>query len=173
MSEPNASGGGPPGGGRALGAALAWGGWWLLLLGLWLALSNSATGADVIAGATAAALGATASVLVRGHRRAVPRPRAAWLARLRLPLASIPGDCVRLAAALILVPDDELVELPFRPAGDDPPRTAARRVLAGAAGSLAPNTIVVDVDEARGVLTAHRLMASGDRRRAADPLELG
>src|ERR671928_1805444 len=99
MSEPEASGGGPPGGGRASGAALAWAGWWVLLLGLWLALSNPATPADVAAGAVAAALGATASVLVRGHRRAVPRPRAAWLARLARPLAPILPDCGRLATA--------------------------------------------------------------------------
>lgn len=174
MSGSESSAGGPPGGGGIPGAALAWGGWWLLLLGLWLALSNSATAADLGAGAVAAALGATASVLVRGHRRALPRPRRAWLARLRRPLASIVPDCGRLAVALIRVSDGVLVELPFgaRPS-EDAPRAAARRVLAGAAGSLAPNTIVVEIDEARGVLVAHRLVGAGDPRRAADPLELG
>lgn len=171
---PDTGADGPPGGGGARGAALAWGGWWLLLLGLWLALSNSATAADLGAGAVAAALAATASVLVRGHRRAVPRPRRVWLARLRRPLASVVPDCGRLATALLRAPGGELVEVPFAPASsDDPPRAAARRVLAGAAGSLAPNTIVVEIDEERGVLVAHRLVSAGGPRRAADPLELG
>jgi hypothetical protein len=74
--------------------------------------------------------------------------------------------------ALVRRPDGELVELRFSP-GDDDPRATARRVLAGAAGSLAPNTIVVELDERRGVLLAHRLVARGDPRSAADPLELG
>lgn len=108
----------------------------------------------------------------RASREALVRPRAEWVRRLRRPLAAIPRDLAWLAGALVSRPDGELFEVPFAPGGSDP-RGAARRVLAGTAGSLAPNTVIVEVDEERGVLLAHRLVARGDARREADPLELG
>src|SRR4051794_15292655 len=158
---------GPPGGGGRVGAALAWVGWWLVLLGFWLVLSNAATAQDLGAGAVVAAIGATASVLVRSQRRFVARPRAVWVVRLVRPVSAIPGDLVRLAGALARPSGGELVEVPFTPGGDSP-EAAARRMLAAGAGTLAPAAIVVDVDEERGVLLAHRL-GGGD----PDPLELG
>jgi hypothetical protein len=49
------------------------------------------------------------------------------------------------------------VEEPFEATGEDP-RSAARRALAVAGGSLAPNAIVVEIDPERGVLVRHELV---------------
>jgi multisubunit Na+/H+ antiporter MnhE subunit len=163
-----ASGHGPPGGGGWAGATLAWVGWWLVLLGFWLALSNAATAQDLAAGAVAATLGATASVLVRQQRRYVARPRLQWILRLGRPIAQVPGDLVRLVQALVRPTAGELVEVRFDPGGEDA-RGAARRLLAIVGGSLAPDTVVIEIDEERGVLVAHRLAG----RHGPDPLELG
>ena len=156
---------------RHPGAALAWAGWWLLLLGLWMALANKPTVAELAAGAGAAALGATAAVLVRRQRRALARPPAAALGGLAGRVAAIPRDLALLARVLVRPTDGSLVELPF-PLRELDRREAARRVLASTAGSIAPNTVVVDLDESDGGLVAHRLAAHGDARREADPLEL-
>ena len=59
--------------------------------------------------------------------------------------------------ALVRRPAGEVVETPFEATGDDP-RDAARRALAVAGRSLAPNQIVIAVDEERGVLRAHQLV---------------
>ena len=62
-----------------------------------------------------------------------------------------------LALALRSRPTGRIVEEPFEATGDDP-RSAARRALAVAGGSLAPNAIVVDIDSDRGVLVRHELV---------------
>jgi multisubunit Na+/H+ antiporter MnhE subunit len=159
---------GPPGSVGWAGAGLAWVGWWLALLGFWLALSNAATAADLGAGALVAALGATASVMVRAQRRYVARPRAVWLRRFGRPLVAFPGDLVRLGRALARPTAGRMVEVPFAP-GEEDGEAATRHLLAVVAGSLAPDTIVVDFDEVRAVLIAHALVGDGD----PDPLGLG
>src|SRR3954467_3242513 len=115
----------PPRSGGRVGALLAWVGWWLALLGFWLALSNAATAADLGAGALAAAIGATASVLVRAQRRQLARPRPRWLGNPARPGATPPGpvatsprDRVRLGRALVHPTPGRTVELPFAPGGE-------------------------------------------------------
>jgi multisubunit Na+/H+ antiporter MnhE subunit len=147
-------------------AALAFAGWWAVLFGLWLALANRATASEVVAGLVAAAIGAGAAVRVRRQRPVVARAGAAQLLRIAGPLAGVPRDLWRLGRALAQglrgrPPAGRLQEVPFAAGGDDP-RAAAHRVLAVAAGSLAPNTIVVDVDAERGRLVVHRLLTERD-----------
>jgi multisubunit Na+/H+ antiporter MnhE subunit len=157
------------------GAARAWIAWWLLLAALWLLLIDNTDAADIAAGALAAAIAATASVLVRGQRATTLRFRARWLRVLPALLASVARDLpavarVVWARGVLRRPErGELVEIPFAAVGDDP-EAAARRVLALTLGSVAPGTGVLDVDVERRLLRAHRLVASGDARRAADPL---
>jgi multisubunit Na+/H+ antiporter MnhE subunit len=158
------------------GARAAFAGWWAVLFGLWIALANKADAQEVVAGLVCGAIAAGAAVAVRQERRVVPRPRAAWLARLPRPLRAVPADLWRLARALGAglrgrPPEGEMLTVPIE-AGDDP-RDAARRVLVAAGGSIAPNTVVVGIDEEAGVLVVHRLMpAPGDPRAQADPLGL-
>jgi hypothetical protein len=118
---------------------------------------------ELVAAVVIGALGATAALMVRQGREVVLRPRGAdVVAELRHVLAW-PRDLVLLAGALVQRPSGEVVETPFAATGDDP-RDAGRRALAVAGRSAAPNTIVLAVDEERGVLVSHRLVHRKDGR---------
>jgi multisubunit Na+/H+ antiporter MnhE subunit len=148
---------GPRGGGGAAGALRAWLGWWVVLTVLWLALADSRRLEEVVAAVLVGALGATASVVVRAQRDVVLRPRPRWILAALRPLLRWPRDLVALARALVRRPTGRIVEEPFEATGEDP-RSAARRALAVAGGSLAPNSIVVEIDADRGVLVRHELV---------------
>lgn len=161
---------------RHPGAIRAWAIWWVLCAALWLALVDRTPLSEIVLGAVAATIGATAAVLVRQQRERLLRPRARWLATAWRPVLSLFGDLWPLTRALVLRGvlrrgDDPggLVELPFDAVGDDPTQTAYR-VLTSALGSLGPNTIVVDVDPDRRVLVAHQLVPTDDPGRRAMPL---
>ena len=62
-----------------------------------------------------------------------------------------------------------MAEVPYAAVADDPD-AAAHRVFTQALGSLAPNTIVVDVDRERRRLLVHELVPTGDPAAAAEPL---
>jgi hypothetical protein len=148
---------GPRGGGGAAGARRAWLIWWLLLTALFVALEDSRRLEVLVTAAVVGAFGATAAVIVRARREVVLRPRPRWILEALRTLLRWPGDVVALARALVSRPGGRIVEEPFSATGDDP-RSAARRALAVAGGSLAPNSIVVGIDEERGVLVRHELV---------------
>jgi hypothetical protein len=148
---------GPRGGGGTLGAVRAWLASWALLAAFYVVLTDSRRVEELVAAAVVGALGATAAVIVRRERGVVLRPRATdVVTELRSALAW-PRDLARLAVALVRRPAGEVVETPFEATGDDP-RDGARRALAVVGRSLAPNQIVIAVDEDRGVLRAHQLI---------------
>jgi multisubunit Na+/H+ antiporter MnhE subunit len=62
-----------------------------------------------------------------------------------------------------------LVEVRFTATSDEPD-DLTHRAVTQALGSLAPNTVVVDVDKARGVLLAHQLSHTPDVAGKAAPL---
>jgi multisubunit Na+/H+ antiporter MnhE subunit len=62
-----------------------------------------------------------------------------------------------------------MAEVPYAAVADDPD-AAAHRVFTQALGSLAPNTIVVDVDRERRVLLVHQLVPTDDPAADAKPL---
>jgi multisubunit Na+/H+ antiporter MnhE subunit len=167
--------GGPRAGGGARGALRAFAVWWVLCAALWLALVDRVALDELLAGVVAATLGATAAVLVRQQRRTLLRPRGRWLPSAWRPLLAVAGDLRPLASALlrrgVLRRREAGVvhELPFDAVGDAP-EEAAYRVLTVALGSLAPNTIVLDVDTERRLLYVHQLVESADPRRTAMPL---
>jgi hypothetical protein len=148
---------GPRGGGGAAGARRAWLAWWVLLTLLWLALADSRRLEEIVAGMAVGAFGATAAVMVRAQRDVVLRPRPRWVLEALRPLGRWPRDLWALARALPARPTGRIVEEPFEATGEDP-RSAARRALAVGGGSLAPNAIVVEIDDARGVLVRHELV---------------
>jgi multisubunit Na+/H+ antiporter MnhE subunit len=131
-----------------------WTVWWAILAGLYLLLADTVTWPEPVLGAVAAAIGATAAVLVAPGVRA---PKG-WARAAARPLLGVIGDLVPLARVLVtrgvLRRGDEgrLVEVAL-----EDPHDVARRGWAEALGSLAPNTVVVDVDEQRGVLITHQL----------------
>jgi hypothetical protein len=147
---------GPRGGGGATGARRAWLGWWLALTVLWLALADSRRLEEIIAGVAVGALAATAAVTVRAQRDVILRPRPRWVLEALRMFGRWPHDLWVLARALPARPAGRIVEEPFEATGEDP-RSAARRALAVAGGSLAPNVIVVEIDAERGVMVRHEL----------------
>jgi hypothetical protein len=148
---------GPRGGGGASGARRAWLAWWVMLTVLWLALADSRRLEEVVAGLLVGALGATAAVLVRAQRDVILRPRPRWVLDALSGFGRWPRDLWALARALVQRPAGRIVEEPFEATGEDP-RSAARRALAIAGGTLAPNSIVVEIDAERGVLVRHDLV---------------
>jgi hypothetical protein len=152
---------GPRGGGGRRGAVRAWLAWWALLAALYVVLTDSRRLEELVAAVVIGALGATAATLVRHEREVVLRPRAAdVVAELRHGLRW-PRDLALLATALIRRPRGRLVETPFEATGTDP-HDAGRRAWAVVGRSLAPNTIVIAVDEERGVVQAHQLVTDED-----------
>src|SRR5919108_793592 len=128
---------------RHPGAVRAWLIWWALLAALWLALVDTVVVPELVAGALAAAVAATGAVLVRSQRRALLRPRAAWVRHAAGPVARAVTDLAPLARALwrrgVRRRDERgrLAELPYSAVGPDPAQ-AAHRVLTQALGSLGP-----------------------------------
>lgn len=157
------------------GVAVAWLVWWVALAALYLLLIDTTLLPELVTGAVVAAVGATGAVLVRRQRHLLLRPRARWLRGAWRPLTGLVTDLVPLARVLVThgmlrrPSPGRIVEVPYHHMGDDP-EDAAHRALTQALGSLAPNTLVVDIDSERGVLLAHQLAPSDDAATAATPL---
>lgn len=128
----------------------AWLIWWLLLAALYLLLVDTVLVPELVAGAVAAAIGASGAVIVRRQRIQLLRPRPHHFRLARRPLVRLFPDVLVLARALLTLRPGELHEEPFEEAGD----TTARAFAEGF-GSLAPGTIVVTIDD--GKLVTHRL----------------
>jgi multisubunit Na+/H+ antiporter MnhE subunit len=120
--------------------------WWIAGAALWLALVDRVAVSELVIGAVAATVAATAATIVRGGPRRPQGPppgslRAAW---------RVVADVPALVRALRSPEAAEVVELPYDP--------DASTALAEALGSAGPNTIVLDVDPERRVMRAHRLV---------------
>jgi len=155
-----------------------WVGWWVVLGALWLLLDDTVALPELIAGAIAAAVGATAVSLVRAEGVLALRPRVRWIRRAWRPVVQVPLDLGLLLLALWrrVVRRQEVTgafcAVPFRARADAAERTAGE-ALAIAAGSFGPNTYVLDVDAERELILVHQLVSGSDVARSADPLELG
>lgn len=152
---------------------------WLVAGAVWMLLVDTTYLPELLTGVVCAAIAATGTELVREQRLARVRPRVAWVLRLYRPVLRAPLDLglLTLAAMRQLVRRDRRVgrlrAVPFAEIDDDDPMDHARRALAEGAGSFAPNTIVLGIDEERELLLAHQLVETRRARRALDPLELG
>ena len=111
----------------------------------------------------------------QGVGEARVRPR--WVARGWRVTASVPRQILWVsweALAQLVAPRKtrgSLRAVAFR-AGGEGSLDVGRRALAEGLGSLAPNTIVIGVDEERDLLLVHQLHRSGGREQL-DVLELG
>jgi len=151
----------------------SWVRWWVLLAALWLVLVDRTPTDELVAGALAAALGATGALLVRRQREVLLRPRARWLAAAWRPAIGLVADLRPLVRRLGQPRrTGALVELSYDAvsAGGE---QAAHRVATALLGSLAPNTIVVAIDRERRVVIAHQLEPSDEPARDALPLGRG
>jgi multisubunit Na+/H+ antiporter MnhE subunit len=139
--------------------------WWVILMSFWVILDDSLALDELLAGAGAAALGASLAELA-GHQSGTRlRVRIEWLARaLRLP-AQVARDTVIVFVALWqrLVhgqePASGFREVPTR-FGDATAEGKTRRALLVGGLSVAPNTFVLGIDKDRDVMVIHQLVAS-------------
>lgn len=160
------------------GAAARWATWWVVLAGLWLLLDDNVAFPELMTGAVAAILGATAAELVHAQNIVRVRLDPRWLKHAWRPLVSLVPDTGRVMLALFRVlvlrrrPRGAFRAVRFRSGYEEGARDTARRALAKAAGSFTPNAYVVGVDAERDLLLVHQLEPSGGKA-ALDPLELG
>lgn len=161
-----------------LGQVVFWVVWWLLLTGLWIPLAFDVAVPELVAGAVAAAAGATLVTAVRAQRLISFRPRLRWALRLwRLPI-QVALDTGLLVAALwrrlvMRQPvSGSFRAIPFRAVGEEP-EANARRAIAMTIGSIAPNTYVIDIDLDYQLILVHQLVPKPGDSESIDPLELG
>jgi multisubunit Na+/H+ antiporter MnhE subunit len=139
-----------------------WIAWYVPLVVLWLAFVDTLAAEEVALGLVTAAVAATAAELVRsqGLVRFHLDPR--WLRDVhRLPWQVL-RDCWLLSPPLwphytVRPIRGEFRVVPFPVEADDA-RSAARRALATALVSVAPNTVVVGVEGGEGGMLVHQLV---------------
>jgi hypothetical protein len=132
--------------------------WWVAAFAatfaLWLLCVDQAAFHEAIAGCGAAALGATVSELARGEEHPRFWPHLSYFVELwRIPL-EVAGGCVLLAECLVHRRRGVLRRAPFHVGGQDR-RSATRRALAVAFGSIAPNSIVIGIDQKSSRMLVH------------------
>ena len=129
--------------------------WWVVLAALWLLLVDNTKLRELVAGAVAAALAASAATAVEERHPLRLAPRPSWLLGALRVLPRLPlGGSFRA--------------IRFRRGGDDP-ESVARRAFAEALDSLGPNSYVVGIDD--DVMLVHQLVRPEDPA-SADPAGL-
>jgi hypothetical protein len=147
---------------RPVRPALYWLGWWCVLWLLWLVFVGAWNLVDGVAGVVAAAIAATAALVVRKLGLVSFQPRVRSFAGLgRVPL-QVFVDFGILVAALAGTLAGRAVrgtfvtkELPARGPG---PEAAFARAIATVLATYSPNAYVVDVDLERDEVLMHDLV---------------
>lgn len=149
--------------------ALSWAAWFGPLFGLWVAFVGVTTGSELIAGLAAAAVGATAADIVRRCGLLSYRPPPGLASPLARQLWHTVRDFLLLVWLLVPALTGRRPKGAFRTievdTRGDSPSGRGWRAFAGWIGSIAPNTIVVDLDE--GTVLRHDLVPG---RSPDDPL---
>jgi multisubunit Na+/H+ antiporter MnhE subunit len=142
--------------------------WWTLLMALWVLLDDSIALAELLAGAGAAALGASLAELVQHQAATQLRMRIKWL----VPALGLPLQVGRDTILVLRVLWDRLVHgrdpvSGFREVptswGDETPEGVSRRVLLVGGRSVSPNTFVLGIDQEREVMVLHQLVVNQGR----------
>jgi multisubunit Na+/H+ antiporter MnhE subunit len=136
----------------------------LFLFCLWLLFTSSLSPAELLAGAAAAAIGASGDRVVRAKRFVRFRPRSAWLFLFSWqPWYAVTGSAA-VIWALIRRLAGRRSKSQFRavafPAGGEDPESTARRALAVALTTIPPNFIVVGIDKDNDVMLIHQVSPS-------------
>ena len=139
-----------------------WIAWYVPMVVLWLAFVETLAWEELAAGLVAAAIAATAAELVRSQDLVRFHLDPRWLRDVHRLLWQVLRDCWLLAAALWRHCTGRPVRGEFRvvpfPVEADDARSAARRALATALVSVAPNTVVVGVEGGEGEMLVHQLV---------------
>jgi hypothetical protein len=157
--------------------ARTWLVWWVRCAALWLVLDDTLALPELVDGAVAAVIGASAATLVRARSHVQFAMQPSWTRHWWRPLVHLVLDLPELTRILAyaLAGGDRnpgrvrTVDFSVHP---DAGARAAQVALASIVGSVAPSTVIIAVDEEGGQLIFHEL-APYDGRQRADPLELG
>jgi multisubunit Na+/H+ antiporter MnhE subunit len=131
---------------------------------LWILVTSTFRGAELVLGAVASVLTAAAVEAVREREPFLFRPRLRWVRRaLHLPIRVVSETWMLVVVLLRHATGARRVRGAFvavrvRNGSPDDPEDAARRALLVAGLSVAPNTVVVGLDAERGELLAHQLV---------------
>lgn len=151
---------------RRLGSFLIW---WVLLMSFWVWIDDSIALPELLVGAGVAVLGAALAEVAQYQADTHVRIRIEWLAKaLTLPV-EIGRDFGVVMRALFLQlvrgrqPASTFEAIPVRPGGDTAEKMT-RRALLVAGTSVAPNTLVLGIDQDRGEMLVHHLDTRQRRR---------
>jgi hypothetical protein len=142
-----------------------------------MALDDTTATPELVDGAVAATLGASAAMLTLAATPVRFAARRSWARLWWRPLTQFVTDLptlVRLLAQALTGGTRNpgaLREVSFTVDADEPTRTG-QVALASVVGSFAPNSIVIAIDEAAGTMIVHELRPQSGRA-GADPLGLG
>jgi multisubunit Na+/H+ antiporter MnhE subunit len=141
----------------------AWLVWWVLLMSFWVILDDSIEPDELLAGAGAAALGATLAELVSHQSGLRFRIRITWITELfGLPLQVARDTWIVFAALWRRLARGEEPRSGFRAipveTGGDCDDERSRRVLLVWERSVAPNSFALGVDHDRDVMIIHQLV---------------
>jgi multisubunit Na+/H+ antiporter MnhE subunit len=141
----------------------AWLTWWVLLMSFWVAADDSVELDELLAGAAAAALGATLAEVARHQAGLRLRVRPEWL----VPALRLPGQVGRDTIVVFMAlwrrlargeePHSGFLAEPVSYGGDGDEEATRRTLLVGGR-SVAPNTFVLGLDRERDVMVVHRLV---------------
>jgi multisubunit Na+/H+ antiporter MnhE subunit len=156
----------------------AWLAWWALLMAFWVVLDYSTERNELLAGAAAAAIGASLAELVTRAAGVRLRMRARWLR----PASRLPWQVVTDTAAVFAAlgrrlargeePASGFRELPARHGGDTA-EDLTRRVLLTGGRSVTPNAFVLGIDPDRDVMVVHQLVGADAERAGPAGKEAG
>ena len=139
--------------------------WWALMGGAWMLLVDTVSTAEVLCAVAAALVGVLVTRLVFASEIADMRPTVSLVTALVRQLTRVPVDLWLLAVTLVRAlagrrQAGRFHELALELAVDE--KSNGRRAGIELVGSLAPNTIVLGVDEHRVIV--HQLVARHSER---------
>jgi multisubunit Na+/H+ antiporter MnhE subunit len=143
---------------------VTWPAWAVGSMALWMLLTSTVAGPELIVGAGVSMVAAATVQVVRVQGAFGFRPRLRWLRHAVGIPGRIVGDTVRLTAVLVRHATGRrrvrgaFVAVPFVHGAEGDPEAAARRALATVGISVSPNTYVVGFDARRDELLAHQLV---------------
>jgi hypothetical protein len=147
---------------------VAWLAWWVLLMSFWVIIDDSIRTDELLAGAGAAALGATLAEVVSNQAGLRVRVRREWIRQAAALPAQVARDTWIVFAALWrLLARGEQPRSRFRavPAGragkhsaSDDEDATTRRVLQVWKHSLAPNSFALGIEPERDIMIIHQLI---------------
>jgi multisubunit Na+/H+ antiporter MnhE subunit len=141
----------------------AWLAVWVACFALWLLLTATVDHTELLTGAGAAALAATAFEVIREHGAPRARPRWQWLKPAPLIPVLVARDTVLVFAELARQlrggrrRAGRLLAVPIPDVGDEAERNA-RHLFVTVGVSLAPNTYVIGFEPERNEMLVHQLV---------------